>query len=140
MDLPHSQLDQQPTDLAIRAELASRAFALSGVVEEPSGISVPGARALVLQPEAAGTRPGAFLVGREFAHLHPAPDFSLHLVLPEGEAQRAVDARWAEWHPLAAAGRLPQTIVMVYAPRDAGELETVWSLVQASHRFATSRD
>ena len=140
LELPHSQLDQQPSDPAIREDLAARAFALSGVIEEPSGVSVPGARALVLPPNAAGTRAGAFLVGREFAHLHPGPDFSLHLALPEHEAQRAVDAGWAEWHPLAAAGRVPKTIVMVYAPRDAEELETVWSLLQASHRFATDHE
>jgi hypothetical protein len=29
---------------------------------------------------------------------------------------------------------------MVYAPRDAEELETVWSLLQASHRFATDHE
>ena len=52
---PHTQLDQQPTDQRLADELARRAFALPGVVEEPSGISVPGARALVLAPnEPAG--------------------------------------------------------------------------------------
>jgi hypothetical protein len=112
----------------------------AGTTGPDSAAAVPGSRALALQPDAAGTRVGAFLVGREFAHLHPGPDFSLHLALPEHEAQRAVDAGWAEWHPLAAAGRVPKTIVMVYAPRDAEELETVWSLLQASHRFATDHE
>ena len=45
---PHTQLDQQPTDSFVREELARRVFALPGVIEQPSGISVPGARALVL--------------------------------------------------------------------------------------------
>src|SRR5687767_2504102 len=79
---PHTQLDQQPEDPAVAEELARRVFALPGVVEQPSGISVPGARALTL---AAGERAGppeAFLIGREFAHLHPSPDFSLHAMLP----------------------------------------------------------
>ena len=61
---PHTQLDQQPAD--------------AYVVEEPSGISVPGARALVLAPGEPSGPPEAFLTGREFAHLHPAPDHSLH--------------------------------------------------------------
>ena len=54
---PHTQLDQQPSELRWVEELARRVFSLPGVVEEPSGISVPGARALVLAPgEPAGLR------------------------------------------------------------------------------------
>jgi hypothetical protein len=140
LELPHSQLDQQPTEPAVREELAARAFSFAGVREEPSGVSVPGARALVLDRQAARGPAEAFLVGREFAHLHPGPDLSLHLALPEPEARQAIDAGWAEWHPLAAAGRLPKTIVMVYAPRDEDELEVVWSLLRSSHGFATGRD
>ena len=49
---PHTQLDQQPFDVALVEELARRLFALPGVVERPSGISVPGARALTLAPGA----------------------------------------------------------------------------------------
>src|ERR671927_734261 len=79
---PHTQLDQQPADLRWVEELARRIFALPGVVEEPSRISVPGARALVLVPDVAAGPPEAFLIGREFAHLHPAPDHSLHAMLP----------------------------------------------------------
>ena len=48
---PHTQLDQQPVDLRWVEELARRLFSLPGVVEEPSRISVPGARALVLAPD-----------------------------------------------------------------------------------------
>lgn len=36
---PHTQLDQQPTDVAWTEELARRVFALLGVVEEPSRIA-----------------------------------------------------------------------------------------------------
>lgn len=136
--LPHTQLDQQPQDPTIRVELARRAFALPGVVEAPSGISVPGARALVLTdgaPRAADA--SAFIIRTEFAHLHPAPDFSLHLTLPESTARAAIDAGWAEWHPFVDAGRLPRTVVMVYAPRTVDELEVLWSILKASHRFAT---
>ena len=46
-----------------------------------SMVSVPGARAFVLG-EAAGRPPEAFMVGGEFAHLHPDYDGSLHLILP----------------------------------------------------------
>jgi hypothetical protein len=58
---PHTQLDQQPSDLRWVDELARRVFSLPGVVEEPSGISVPGARALVLAPGEPTGPPEAFL-------------------------------------------------------------------------------
>ena len=101
---PHTQLDQQPSDLRWVEELARRVLALPGVIEAPSRISVPGARALVLAPEEATGPPEAFLIGREFAHLHPAPDHSLHAMLPTETVADAVAAGWAEPHPVALRG------------------------------------
>ena len=133
---PHTQLDQQPTDLRWIEELARRAFALPGVVEQPSRISVPGARALVLAPGEAVGPPEAFLIDREFAHLHPAPDHSLHAMLPTETVTEAVAAGWAEPHPVALRGLIPATAVMLYAPRDEAELDVIESLVRTSHAFA----
>jgi hypothetical protein len=134
---PHTQLDQQPADLAIRDELARRLFSLEGVEERPSAISVPGARALWLaDPDAGGPSEAAFLVGREFAHLHPRDDQSLHAMLPPALAEEAIDAGWAELHPVARLGLIPETAVMIYAPRDEEELEVVERLVRASYDFA----
>lgn len=128
------QLDQQPQDQEVRRGLARRAFALAGVEERPSVISVPGARALWL---ADGRGPAdAFMMAREFAHLHPAPDESLHMMLPPELASEAVDKSWAEVHPVAAKGLIPGNAVMVYAPRDREELEIVFGLVEASFRYA----
>jgi hypothetical protein len=135
--LPHQQIDQQPVDPSLRDELVGRAFALDGVVEQPSGISVPGARALVFEDGRRGSQ-SAFMVGSEFAHFHPSPDWSLHLTLPEDVATAAVDTGWAEFHPFVLSGQLPATHVMVYAPRDREELELVWTLVETSYRFAAS--
>ena len=133
--LPHQQLDQQPPDEAPRARLADRLLALAGVSEAPSGISVPGARALILRDASTGP-PGAFMVGGEFAHLHPPPDQSLHITLPEPRARAAIQAGWAEFHPVVEQGRWPPTLVMVYAPRDDAELEVVYGLVWESYQFA----
>jgi hypothetical protein len=133
---PHTQLDQQPTDPRLVEELARRVFALAGVVEEPSRISVPGARALVLAPDEATGPPEAFLIDREFAHLHPAPDHSLHAMLPTATVSEAVAAGWAEPHPVALRGLIPPTAVMLYAPRDEAELDIIEWLVRASHAFA----
>ncbi len=133
---PHMQLDQQPSDPRWTDELARRVFALPGVIEEPSRISVAGARALVLAPGEAMGPPEAFLIDREFAHVHPPPDHSLHAMLPADVVSDAVAAGWAEPHPLTLRGLAPGTAVMLYAPRDATELEVVERLVRASHAFA----
>lgn len=137
--VPQQQLDQQPAEPATSEELARRAFALPGVLEAPSGISLPGARALVL----AGRRPTgpgeAFIVGREFAHLHPAPDHSLHLALPSADAECVVALGWGEWHPRVLEGRWPRTVVLVYAPRDDSEVDAVSAILRRSWEFASGR-
>jgi hypothetical protein len=133
---PHTQLNQQPSDSHWVDELASRVFALPGVVEEPSRISVPGARALVLAKGEPAGPPEAFLIDREFAHLHPDPDHSLHAMLPTETVAEAVAAGWAEPHPIALKGFIPPTAVMLYAPRDEAELAVIEGLVRASHAFA----
>ena len=111
---------------------------MPGVVEEPSSISVAGARALVLAPGEPIGPQQAFLIGREFAHLHPAPDHSLHAMLPTETVTEAVAAGWAEPHPGALRGLMPPTAVMLYAPRDEAELDVIEGLVRASHAFARS--
>jgi hypothetical protein len=133
---PHTQLDQQPSDPGLVEELAGRVFSLPGVVVRPSRISVPGARALTLAPGEPAGPAEAFLIDREFAHLHPWPDHSLHAMLPLEIVQEAVEAGWAEIHPVARMGLIPPTAVMLYAPRDEAELAIVETLVRASHAFA----
>ncbi len=135
---PHSQLDQQPDDPTVHDELARRALSLEGVVERESIISVPGARALVVADRCSVGPDAAFIRGREFAHFHPDPDWSLHLALPDPVADVAIDRGWAELHLIARTEELPGSVVLVYAPRDADEAAAVWALLQASHEFATS--
>ena len=131
---PHTQLTQNaPPELQER--VFAFAGALPGVAVGPSGVSVPGARAFHL-PASERDERDAFMVGREFAHLHPASDGSLHLVLPPDEVDATIENGWAERHPLAGRHGLPGNIVMVYGPRDEDELGVVEDLVRASHAFA----
>ena len=102
---------------------------------EVAGDAHEAVRHIVAPGEPAGP-PEAFMIDREFAHLHPAPDHSLHAMLPTDVARAAIDAGWAELHPVARMGLLPPTAVMLYAPRDEAELSVVEQLVGASHRFA----
>ncbi|MEM9034224.1 MAG: luciferase family protein [Actinomycetota bacterium] len=132
---PHTQLDQNaPADL--QEEVADFMFGLACVDEGESRISVPGARAMLLQDSCRSGPPEAFMIDREFCHLHPPSDGSLHLNLPPEVGAAAIERGWAENHPLARRGIIPTTVVMVYGPRDRAELDVVKLLVAASHRFA----
>jgi hypothetical protein len=131
---PHTQLDQNAPP-ALQEALYARARGLPGVVVGPSHVSVPGARALHL-PGCPHPAQAGFMVEREFAHLHPATDGSLHMSLPPDQIETTIDNGWAEYHPLAGKYGLPTNIVMVYGPRDEAELGIVAALVEASHRAA----
>ena len=61
---------------------------------------MPGARAFHL-PRLPAARPGGFMLEREFAHLHPVDDGSLHMALPFDVVEHVIDNGWAERHPLA---------------------------------------
>ena len=132
---PHTQLDQQPTDAVQRDLLAHEIFALPYVSERESMISVPGARALWLE-RTEGAPADAFMIGAEFAHLHPGNDQSLHVMLPPDLAVHAVETGWAEQHPVARMGLIPGNAVMLYAPRNDSERAIVTKLVMAAHSYA----
>lgn len=76
------------------------------------------------------------MIRQEFAHLHPPPDQSLHVMLPPELAEEAIESGWAEQYPAAQRGLIPANAVMVYAPRDDEERGVVEQLVRASHAFA----
>jgi phospholipase/carboxylesterase len=126
-------LDQTAPE-ALQELLWARMRALPGSTARASQIAPPGSRAIWL--DAAGLGPAAFMIGREFAHLHPREDGSLHMVLDPATHRLAMEAGWAERHPLAGKFA-PAGTVMIYGPRDAAELETVCLLVLQSHRFAS---
>jgi hypothetical protein len=131
---PHTQLEQNAPP-ALQEKVFALARALPGVVVGASHVSVPGARAFHL-PGCQRPAPAGFMLEREFAHLHPVSDGSLHLSLPPAIVERVIENGWAERHPLAGQYGLPTNIVMVYGPRDEAELAIVAALVRASHEGA----
>ncbi|MCG8316267.1 MAG: DUF5519 family protein [Pseudomonadales bacterium] len=134
--LPHSQLTQHGPDHIVD-QLHQWAFSLAGVENQPSGISVPGARALVLH-DGAKCNHDAFMIGREFAHIHPHPDSgSMHVKLLPEDALEVSEKGWGEDHYLVTSGHYPVGLVMVFSPRDETELETVKSIVKRSYDYAT---
>ena len=130
---PQVQLDQFPTS-TLRPELLERAASLPDVDFGPSRRAPPGTVGMHLR----GTRCDdcAFMIDREFAHVHPGDDSSLHLLLPEPLRSEAIAAGWAEPHPLAGEPTVPAGIVFVYAPRTTAELDVVARLIHASWRNA----
>ena len=134
--IPHRQVDQQPADAAYLTDLLEAACTWAGIVEADSGISVHGARALLVSDQLLSGPAEAFLVGREFCHGHAQGDYSLHLTLPPALALEAEQAGWVEPHFLALAGQLPRSVVMLYAPRDPDEVTVALALVRGSFDFA----
>jgi phospholipase/carboxylesterase len=133
---PQHQLSQTaPSD--VQAQLWSRISALDAVTTAPSTVGVTGTRALLLdRGRAAGPDTAFILPGEgEFAHMHPDPDGSLHVVLPDAQAYDAVAKGWAVAHPLAGV-RVCPGMVLVYGPRGPAEVEIVAAVVAAAHRYA----
>jgi hypothetical protein len=135
-EIPHSQLDQQPLDSRHVDAILAEALTWPSVQEQPSRISVEGARALILDAGLAAGPIEAHMVGREFCHVHAQGDFSLHAMLPLPLAAAAEQAGWAEPHFLVRTGQAPANVVMIYAPRDDLERDVVLRLVRASYEFA----
>ena len=132
---PHIQLDQWPPPEIANA-LLERSLGLAEVRSKQSRMASPQSRALSLPDRYAGGPPEAFIDEHEFCHVHPLPEASIHLTLPNPLRDRVIQLGWAEQHPVARAGIMPETLVMVYAPRDHRELDTAMYLIWSSYQFA----
>ena len=71
----------------------------------------------------------------EVVHAHPS-DGSLHLTLHPADAAAVIRAGWGERHPLGSGGWLswfvPAGFILVYAPRDEGEVRVAMRIVAAA--------
>lgn len=47
-----------------------------------------------------------------------------------------IERGWGEWHPMIKRGILPPNIVMLYAPRNASEMEVAKHILGRSYAFA----
>jgi len=135
---PHEQVSQNP-DGAMHQAFKARAFDFPFVERRHSMISVPGAEALCLAHDHAHGCMESFMIGNEFAHVHPAYDGSMHLMLPVDCTRELFAKGWGEPHPMVAAGMIPETAVMVFAPRDEGEIATALKILATSYDFARGK-
>jgi hypothetical protein len=132
-EIPHDQLDQfSPPQ--IRAALIAQAQTLPGVFHGPSQVSEPSSVALRLHRPSGPWEAFLHPSRDEFAHVHRAG--FLHLTLPRPLIAPLVRTGWAEPHPISRRPQWPDTIVMLYAPRDDAELAVVAAALRASWRQA----
>jgi phospholipase/carboxylesterase len=129
--MPHSQLDENSPPEVFEA-LASWLFTLPHVREDRSRVSLPSSRAAWITDDVPLADP---LAEREFTHLHQEPGpGSQHLGLPIDDGQAVLAADRGEPHPLD--GMRPDVrYLLIYAPRDADELEVVKTIVSRAYRW-----
>ncbi|CAN5826717.1 hypothetical protein BH23ACT12_BH23ACT12_01040 [soil metagenome] len=138
-DDPHRQLTQiAPVEM--QDALVERGRLLLGTYVAPSLISMPGSRAFVLDDSSPTTLCEAFMIGREYAHIHPSYDGSLHMVLAAHLVRQVVERGWGEQHPVAKMGLIPMNTLMVYGPRDPDELDVVFMLLKTSWSYARGQE
>ena len=58
------------------------------------------------------------------------------MMLPEDLVAEVLELGWGESHPLVPKGQAPNTLVMIFGPRDSEEINVVMDLIGESYRFA----
>jgi len=129
--LQYSDLGSEET----RSALKTWAFShFPNVREHDTLISVPTSRAMWLDESVSTAHEDAFMPGqgsREFCHLHE--DGSLHAVVGTEVEQEIIRKGWGVRHMYFDRGVKE---MLVYAPRNTEELETVKTIICESYRYA----
>jgi phospholipase/carboxylesterase len=134
--VPHVQIGVKPVT-AVNDELFRRAFALPGVENRPTIVSLPGARGMWISDDIALAHPEAIVSGREFAHIHP--DGSLHTPLPYERALEVAEKGWGERHPWADEREGWDGLVMLFTPQSMAELDIIIQLIVESYNHVTGQ-
>ena len=132
--VPHVQIDAERVP-EVDAELRRRVFALPGVEDRETLVSLPGARGLWLAEDLDLTRPEILPAGREFAHIHP--DGSLHVWMPVDRAEEAAEKKWGELHPWVDRDDFWDGVVMIYTPETLDEVDVAMQLVVDAYNYIT---
>jgi phospholipase/carboxylesterase len=129
--MPHGQLGED-SPAEIYSALAAWLFALPHVEERRSRMSMPTTRAawIVEEVELADS-----YAQREFTHLHQEPGpGSQHLGLRAADADVVLANDWGEPHPINESQEGFEYL-LIFAPRDAEELEVVKAIVRCSYEW-----
>ena len=134
--VPHVQIGIEPDEDVVDA-LLKRAFALPGIENRATVVSLAGARGMWLADDIEVVHPKAIVRGREFAHIHP--DGSLHVPLPFDRAVEVAEAGWGERHPWADKRDGWEGLVMLYTPLSMEELDVTFQLIVESYNHVTGQ-
>jgi hypothetical protein len=131
------QIDVDPVP-EVNAELFRRVYALPGVENRATIVSLPGGRGIWLDASLDIVRPKAIVAGREFAHIHA--DGSLHAPLPFNRALEVAATGWGERHPWADQREGWDGLVMLYTPQSMQELGIIFQLIVESYNHVTGQN
>ena len=135
--VPHIQINADPVP-EVDAELRRRVYAIPGIEERPTQVSLPGALALWLADDVELEHPEVPQAGREFGHFHP--DGSLHLWLPTERAKEVDETKWGELHPWVERDNFWDGVVMIYIPETDEEAAVTFQLVVDAYNYITGAD
>ncbi|KAL0260744.1 hypothetical protein SLS55_004434 [Diplodia seriata] len=83
---------------------------------------------------------------------HPHPDLSIHLYVSPADARVLIEKGWGERHRMSVPagslvtkvipifGRIADTFLMIYGPRDDEEMAVLQMVLRNSIRFMTGRE
>jgi phospholipase/carboxylesterase len=123
----------------VHAALLEHCTNLPHIAVQQSRMGLPDTLALRVVDKFAHGAPEAFIDDHEFCHVHALPEGGIHLALPDQVRHQAIRLGWVESHPAAGLSILPETLVLVYAPRDAQEMNIALGFVKISLAFAEGR-
>ncbi|KAI4606446.1 hypothetical protein J4E80_010198 [Alternaria sp. BMP 0032] len=86
--------------------------------------------AIYVKPDVKNINPVAHKIFYEVAHVHPAEN-SLHVYVSPQDARLVMKRGWGQRFPVTWLA--PPSWIMVYAPRNEEEVETVREIVRAAH-------
>lgn len=132
--VPHVQIDVEPV-ASLNRQLYKLAYLLPGLEEQPTIVSLPGAKGMWLKNHVPVEYPKAIVSGREFAHIHT--DGSLHAPLPYRRALEVEEKGWGELHPWANKRDGWEGLVMLYSATDERQLKVLIQLVTESYNYVT---
>src|SRR5882757_1897368 len=134
--IPHRQLDQFPDPQFTSALTIASFVATRPALTMRQSYFEKHNDAAFASPEFPVHADGR-ISGGEIGHIHA--DGSLHLVLAPADAAQAVEHGWGQLHPAEGrAAGLPPTYVLVYSPRDPGEVAVAERLLDAAAAHMTA--
>ncbi|GME32686.1 uncharacterized protein LTHEOB_10122 [Neofusicoccum parvum] len=155
---PHRQLSQHPPE-ELREDIHNLFANAAAVNPEILEIKTSGyerhndalfvAEKLLRKAQASGLPQTAVIANGEIGHPHP--DLSIHLYMSPADARVLIEKGWAERHRMSVpAGslsrnipifsRIGDTFLMIYGPRDEGEMAVLGVILRNSIRFMTRQE